>query len=46
MKTYQIKMAVKKVKPLVWRRCLIPSGITFAQLKLWEGRISFAEGMV
>lgn len=34
MKTYQIKIAVKNVKPPVWRRCLIPSGITFAQLSI------------
>lgn len=34
MKTYQIKIEVKKVTPLVWRRCIIPAGITFAQLSV------------
>ena len=34
MKAYQIKIAVKNTKPPVWRRCIIPSGITFAQLSV------------
>lgn len=34
MKAYQIKIAVKKISPPVWRRCIIPSGITFAQLSV------------
>ena len=34
MKAYQIKIAVKRAKPPVWRRCLIPSGLTFAQLSI------------
>ncbi len=32
MKAYQIKAIVKKSKPPVWSRCLIPAGITFSQL--------------
>lgn len=34
MKTYQIKVTVKKSKPPVWKRCLVPSGITFSQMAL------------
>lgn len=34
MKEYQIKIVVKKTKPPVWRRCMIPCGITFAQLSV------------
>lgn len=34
MKVYQIKIEVKNVTPPVWRRCMIPSGITFAQLSV------------
>lgn len=34
MKAYQLKMAVKNVKPPVWKRCLIPAGITFSQLSI------------
>lgn len=34
MKAYQIKIVVKKTKPPVWRRCMIPAGITFAQLSI------------
>lgn len=32
MKKYQIKVVEKNTKPPVWRRCLVPSGITFSQL--------------
>lgn len=32
MKTYQLKVVVKNSKPPIWRRCLIPSGITFSHL--------------
>lgn len=32
MKAYQIKVAIKGAKPPVWRRMLIPAGITFSQL--------------
>lgn len=34
MKAYQIKIVLKNSKPPVWRRCLIPAGITFSQLAL------------
>lgn len=34
MKSYQLKIILKKSKPPVWRRCVIPSGITFSQLAL------------
>ena len=34
MKAYQIKIILKNSKPPVWRRCLIPAGITFSQLAL------------
>lgn len=32
MKAYQIKVTIKDSKPPVWRRMLIPAGITFHQL--------------
>ena len=32
MKAYQLKIIRKKSKPPVWKRCIIPSGITFSQL--------------
>lgn len=32
MKAYQLKIAIKNSKPLVWKRCRIPAGITFSQL--------------
>ena len=34
MRAYQIKVILKNSKPPVWRRCLIPAGITFSQLAL------------
>ena len=34
MKAYQLKVILKNSKPPVWRRCLIPAGITFSQLAL------------
>lgn len=34
MKAYQLKIALKNSKPPIWRRCIIPSGITFSQLSL------------
>jgi len=33
MKFFQIKISIKQSKPPIWRRCLIPAGITFDQLK-------------
>ena len=32
MKNYQLKVILKNSKPPLWRRCMVPSGITFAQL--------------
>ena len=32
MKAYQLKMIVKNTKPPVWKRFLLPAGITFSQL--------------
>lgn len=32
MITFQIKLAEKKTKPPVWKRCIVPGGITFSQL--------------
>lgn len=32
MKAYQLKIAIKNSKPLVWKRCRVPAGITFSQL--------------
>lgn len=32
MKTYQLKIMIKNSKPPVWRRCVVPSGITFEML--------------
>ena len=32
MKTFQIKLAEKKTKPPVLKRCIVPGGITFSQL--------------
>ena len=34
IKAYQIKIILKNSKPPVWRRCLIPAGITFSQLAM------------
>ncbi|MCQ2748618.1 MAG: plasmid pRiA4b ORF-3 family protein [Clostridia bacterium] len=31
-KYYQIKVSIKGTQPLVWRRLLIPEGITFHEL--------------
>ena len=32
MKAYQVKITVKGSHPPIWRRCIIPAGITFSQL--------------
>lgn len=32
MKFYQVKIIRKRSKPLIWRRCIVPAGITFAQM--------------
>lgn len=34
MKAYQLKAAIKNHKPAVWRRCMVPGGITYSQLSL------------
>ena len=34
MKAYQLKITIKDSKPPIWRRCIIPSGITFSQLSI------------
>lgn len=39
MKAYQLKVAVKGSKPPIWRRCIIPSGITFSQLSTILNRV-------
>lgn len=32
MKAYQLKILIKNSKPPIWRRCIVPAGITFSQL--------------
>lgn len=32
MKAYQLKISLKNSKPPIWRRCIVPAGITFSQL--------------
>lgn len=32
MKAYQLKIVIKNSKPPIWRRCIVPTGITFSQL--------------
>ena len=32
MKAYQLKITIKNSHPPIWRRCIIPAGITFSQL--------------
>lgn len=34
MKSYQFKVIIKNTKPPIWKRCLVPAGITFAQLSV------------
>lgn len=34
MNAYQLKAAIKNQKPLTWRRCIVPGGITYSQLSL------------
>lgn len=34
MKAYQLKAAVKNQKPPIWRRIVVPAGITYSQLSL------------
>ena len=34
MKAFQLKVAIKNSKPPIWRRVIIPAGITFSQLSM------------
>lgn len=34
MKAYQLKIEIKNAKPPVWRRIIVPAGITFSQLSI------------
>lgn len=34
MRAYQLKIMIKNSKPPIWRRCIIPAGITFSQLSI------------
>jgi len=34
MKAYQFKIAIKNSKPPIWRRCIVPAGLTFSQLSM------------
>ncbi|MBQ8639213.1 MAG: plasmid pRiA4b ORF-3 family protein [Lachnospiraceae bacterium] len=34
MKAFQLKIAIKNSKPPIWRRFVVPSGITFSQLSM------------
>lgn len=34
MKAFQLKMVIKNSKPPIWRRIIVPAGITFSQLGL------------
>ena len=47
MKKYQLKIMIKNSKPPIWRRCVIPSGISFSRLGElldlvmgWQGKSS------
>lgn len=44
MKAYQIKISLKDIKPPIWRRIIVPAGLSFAQFTLivnsvfeWDG---------
>jgi len=39
MKAYELKISLKNTHPPVWRRCIIPHGLTFAQLTVVLNRI-------
>ena len=32
MKAYQLKITIKNSKPPIWRRCIVPAGLSFSQL--------------
>jgi len=39
MKAYQLKIVIKNSKPPIWRRCIVPAGITFSQLSIILNKI-------
>lgn len=48
MKAFQLKIVIKNSKPPIWRRVIVPAGITFSQLSMilnevmgWSGYHSF-----
>ena len=45
MKAYQLRIAVKRHKPAIWRRCVVPGGITYAQLSLILTEVMGIEGV-
>ena len=49
MKAYQLKVSIKNAHPPIWRRCIVPAGITFSQLGVllneimgWDGSHLFS----
>ncbi len=49
MRAFQLKIAIKNSKPPIWRRVVVPSGITFSQLSMilnevmgWSGSHLFS----
>ena len=45
MKAYQMKIAIKNSHPPIWRRFIVPAGLSFSQLSIvlnevWLVRIS------
>ncbi len=34
MKAYQLKITINNSKPPIWRRCIVPAGLSFSQLTL------------
>ena len=34
MKAYQLKITLKDIKPPIWRRFIVPAGLSFSQLTL------------
>lgn len=34
MKAFQLKIVIKNSKPPIWRRLIVPAGITFSQLSM------------
>lgn len=44
MGAYQLKAAVKNQKPPIWRRCIVPAGITYSQLSLILAKVMERSG--